>query len=375
MPTRILYISRSADLAGSERQLALILRGLDRKRFEPLVLCPGEGSFTQLLRSAGEQVLVVPPLTGLRKLTFPLFVLPRLLRREGIDLIHLHATRFCSIGGRLARVPVVEAITMSRAIPQAFLSRRPWADRFFSSFPRVLLVPSQHQRDELIARGIPASKIHVLYNSVWPQLHTWIASPDRAGVRAELGLSSDTPLVGVFGRLEPQKGIADFLNAAALVAIRDERVHFLVCGEGGLREALLSHRDALGLQERVHFLGFQTEVYRWLTALDLSVQSSVWEPLSNHVIESMTAGIPIVATDVGGTAEAVLDERSGLLVPPGNPQRMAEAMVRLLNDARLRVQLGEEARRQAQVQFSPEQMAETVRLAYSHAVARGCPKR
>ncbi|MDD8045384.1 MAG: glycosyltransferase, partial [Verrucomicrobiota bacterium] len=172
MPTRILYISRSADLAGSERQLALILRGLDRKRFEPLVLCPGEGSFTQLLRSAGEQVLVVPPLTGLRKLTFPIFVLPRLLRREGIDLIHLHATRFCSIGGRLAGVPVVEAITMSRAIPQAFLSRRPWADRIFSSFPRVLLVPSQHQRDELIARGIPASKIHVLYNSVWPQLHT-----------------------------------------------------------------------------------------------------------------------------------------------------------------------------------------------------------
>lgn len=370
MPTRILYISRSAELAGSERQLALILRSLDRKRFEPLVLCPGEGSFTQLLRSAGEQVLVVPPLTGLRKLSFPLLVLPRLLRREGIGLIHLHATRFCSIGGRLAGVPVVEAITMSRAIPQAFLSRRPWADRFFSSFPRILLVPSQHQRDELIARGIPASKILVLYNSVWPKLHAWIATPDRAGVRAELGLSSDTPLVGVFGRLEPQKGIADFLDAAALVASRHERVHFLVCGEGGLRGALLSHRDALGLQERVHFLGFQTEVYRWLTALDLTVQSSLWEPLSNHVIESMTAGIPIVATNVGGTAEAVLDERSGLLVPPGNPQRMAEAMVRLLNDARLRVQLGEEARRQAQVQFSREQMAETVRLAYSHAVAK-----
>jgi glycosyltransferase involved in cell wall biosynthesis len=364
MVRNILYIPRTSNLAGSERQLALIIQGLDRTKYRPLVLCPGNGSLVDLLLESGEQVMIDTPLAGTRKITFPLTRLPGVLKRNDIALLHLNATRFCSIGAAIAGVPVVEAITMSRAIPESFASRHPAVDRFFSRFPKLLMVPSRFQARELTARGIPEEKMVVLYNAVWPSLQRWATAPDREGVRRDLGIPRESLLIGVFGRLEPQKGIADFLDAAAHLAPKNPNVFFLVCGDGSLKESLLSQRRELGLSNRVLMPGFQPEIFRWLTALDISVSSSHWEPLSNHVIESMHAGLPIVATDVGGTSEAVIDQETGLLVPPHAPEAMAAAIQRLLDDDQLRKRLGEHARAKAQAEFGADQMAETIDSAY-----------
>ena len=352
----ILFIARSGHLAGSERRLALILLGLDRQRYDPLVVAPTRGSFVDFLLARSERVIIRPQSGPLHRWIFPLITLPRILKHEHIKLVHLHGPRLSSVVATACGLPVVEAITMSRAIPQRFASRNPRVDRWFARWPQRIIVPSQHTASELVARGIPSHKIDIVYNAVWPELEQWRAQPDRIGVRRELGIADDALLVGLFGRLEPQKGPADFVRAALQLAPEHPAAHFIIAGDGSLRDALAQQIGVAG-RARIHMLGFRSDIYRMLTALDIAVCASLWEPLANHILESMAAGLPVVATDVGGTPEAVVHEQTGLLVPPGRADLLAAALDGLLRDPALRQRLGSAGRLRGDRFFSLAAMA------------------
>ena len=181
---------------------------------------------------------------------------------------------------------------------------------------------------------------------------------------------SNFPVVGIIGTLSPYKGHQDFLKAAVLALQRYPQTIFLIIGrDEGLFSFLKSLTRELHIQNSVIFTGERNDIPALLSMLDILVSSSLVEGLSNVILEGMAAGKPIVATEVGGTPELIIHEQTGLLVPPSDPDRLAEAMIRLLGDKVLRDQLGNAARKRAARLFSMEQMILHLENLYEHLAA------
>jgi glycosyltransferase involved in cell wall biosynthesis len=198
---------------------------------------------------------------------------------------------------------------------------------------------------------------------------------DAERLTVEFGLPRGTPLVGVVSRLTRMKGLEQLLEAAAMLKTRHPGVRYLIVGETAPHDTayldeLKRLAAALRISDRVIFTGIRRDVPAVLASVEVSVMPSLNEALSNVVLESMAAGAPTVATRVGGTPEAMEDGQSGLLVPPGDAAALASAITTLLDDRRLAISIGAEARRQVRERFSVERMiGETERL-YSGLLAR-----
>jgi len=162
------------------------------------------------------------------------------------------------------------------------------------------------------------------------------------------GIAQDAPIVGLVGKLTVQKGPDVFLRAAAEVAKNLPDVHFVIVGDGPLREELRITAGKLGLAQRVHFLGPRGDIEPLLASFSVLVSSSRWEGMPTVILEAMAAGVPVVATDIPGTNEVVCHELTGLVTPPDDSKGMARAITRLLRDQQLRHTLASAAGRVAQ---------------------------
>jgi glycosyltransferase involved in cell wall biosynthesis len=202
--------------------------------------------------------------------------------------------------------------------------------------------------------------------------------PANPTLRQELGLPADAPLIAMVSRLNRErgidfKGVEYFLDAAALVASRCPDARFLVLGDGPCREEFERDARQRGLAGRVVFVGFRKDVTRWLTQVTLSVLPSLSEGLSNAVLESMAAGVPAVATRVGGNPELVVDGVTGLLVPPRDAGALAAAMCRLLAQSAVARRFGQAARQRALDHFSIEHMVQETERLYLSLLRRHVP--
>jgi len=221
-------------------------------------------------------------------------------------------------------------------------------------------------RDWLVGDGYDPDRIAVIPNGV--DLARFDAPVDSAAVRGSLGIEPDAPLVTVVSRVTRLKGLEQFIGAAAVLAERHPRARFLVAGEPApgdeLYLASLKRLAArLGIGDRLVFAGLRQDVPALLGASTVAVMPSLNEALSNSLLESMAAGVPTVATRVGGTPEALTDGESGLLVPPGDMAALAAAVRRLLDDPAAATAYGRAARRVIEQRFSLRTMvAATERL-------------
>jgi glycosyltransferase involved in cell wall biosynthesis len=217
-------------------------------------------------------------------------------------------------------------------------------------------------RRNLLSEGYSPEKIRVIRNGIAiPQ-----AEPDCGRLRRDLELPETGPLVALISRLNPLKGIEYFLAAAARVAAEFDDACFLVVGDGidlAYRERLEDFTARLGMARRVIFTGFRLDVPSVLGGVSVSVLPSLSEGLSNVLLESMAAGLPVVATRVGGNPEIVQDGVTGLLVPPRDDAAMADAICRVLRNPAMAARLGAAGKRRVLEQFSIERLvAETQRL-------------
>jgi glycosyltransferase involved in cell wall biosynthesis len=184
-------------------------------------------------------------------------------------------------------------------------------------------------------------------------------------VHKNLGLNSGNQGIVTVGNLIPYKGHADLIKALPAILKKRSNVRLFLVGEDRGIQAELEHlASSLGVWDRVHFLGRRDDVPSLLMAMDLYVMASHEEGSSNALLEAMAAGLPIVATDVGGNREALDDGNAGLLVPPRDPQALASAIERLLDDAVLRAQVATRAKSHAQT-YSVSAMVEAHIRLYS----------
>lgn len=304
--------------------------------------------------------LIVPSLmqpANLAKLTYLLLVSVRLayhLRNSPVTLIRAHflhseAVAACFLG-MLLQVPYsVTVYTTHVLFPDALIRRVVQGARF--------LVADTAQTQEFLQRfGCEATPIHRVYNSVDTS-----EFPARGPQPA-----ASVPLILAVGRLDPKKGFHVFLKACAL--LRDCRLPFkmILIGEGPERRALMAMRKSLGLEDNVELLGKLSfeETKPWFYCSTLLVMPSVVAPsgdtdgLPTVIIEAMAAGLPVIGTTTGAIPEAVLDGKTGILVPPNDAGQLAEQIHRLLSDESLRNRFGAEGRRVATEKFVLRQKAE-----------------
>lgn len=352
---KVLHVVTQLELGGAQRSALEVLAHLDRRRFHPSLLS-SDGRLTTSARLIPDLPVTLWP--SLRRAIHPLAdgrTLARLVsfvRDGGYDIVHTHSSKAGILGrwaAALARTPVV-VHTIHGFGFHAF--QRAWARRFYQSLERWtaritdgLIVVSEHDRDAALRLGIGRPGRHRLirYGIVADRF----APPPavaRAACRQALGLDPHQPVVGTVACLKPQKAPMDFVQACHLVKRQVPSAQFLLIGDGTLRPQVERMRRRLGLENSLHLLGWRDDVPELLAAMDLFMLASRWEGLPIACLEAMASGLPVVATMAGGIPEVVVHGRNGWLVPVAQPEALALAAVRLLQDQPLRHRMGHAGR-------------------------------
>jgi glycosyltransferase involved in cell wall biosynthesis len=335
---------------------------LAREGYEVMVSCSVAGGLSEPL---GEANVPVRPLLDklVKRRVSVAFAreLRRLIREERFDLVHAHiyaSASAAAIAVLGTGVPLVvtehtEALWQGR--------RERWASRRVYRRAEHIIAVSSAIRQRLIERdAVPPERITVIHNAVIP-------APDTSP-SALPGELREGPLVGVVARLQPEKGVANFLRAAARVCTAVPDARFLVAGDGPLREELLALAGRLGVGERVRFLGYRADARALVGLLDVLVVPSLTEGTPLIVLEAMAAGIPVVASAVGGIPDQIRHNEEGLLVPAGDPAALADALLELLQDPDRARSLGEAALRRADSEFNHATMVRRIEAVYRAAL-------
>jgi glycosyltransferase involved in cell wall biosynthesis len=283
----------------------------------------------------------------------------QMLRRERVSALHVHhatALILCGIPARLAHVDRV--VMTEHGLHQ--LKERPSYRRSAARYCRyadeitvVERTQSDYFRDEM---HVPPGKLHYVPNGV--RLNASIIERARGEMRSRLAIPDGTFAFAYVGRLNPVKDLGTLLSAvAALPEDVASRVRLYLVGEGSERQSVELQRDALGLRDRVFLLGARTNVSEILAASDAFAMSSTTEGLPMALLEAMAAGLPCVATAVGGIPELLGDAR-GLLVPPGDPGQLALAMASLVRSQQLRQELSARALTEIRAHYALEAVAD-----------------
>jgi glycosyltransferase involved in cell wall biosynthesis len=359
MGVLIVHVITDLSTGGSQNALASLLTRLDRGRFDPAAVClkNGDTPIAARLRAAGIPVIDLN-MSGAARAP-RVWRLWSLLDEMRPSIVHawlFHAVTAARIAARLAGVP---AVISSRRNINLGSPIREFVNRATSGLDdRVAAVSESARLIEVSRARVSPEKVVVIPNGVDPGAYGAPTPETRAAVRRSLGLPPETTLLGFVGRLHPVKGVDDLLRAARPVLNRFPTARILVVGDGEDRARLERLSSEVGVTSGVLFLGERTDVAFLLGGLDVFVMPSREEGMPNAVLEAMAAGVPVVATTTGGTAELVVHGSSGLLVTPGDVEGLSSAMASLVEDRFLSERLAAAARARAAAAFSIE---ETVR--------------
>jgi glycosyltransferase involved in cell wall biosynthesis len=358
MPDRIkiLMVIDHLDSGGAQTLLVDLLAGLDRQRFEPMVCA---------LRTSHKYV------DAISRLGVPVFQLgawrldPRkvarlvhLVKKERIDIIHTHLTAARVLGGAAAMLTGKKLLAHDHS-----------GDEYLRNHPRLarwLLFPLERwlmrNTEKVFAVSAATADFNVRIKGIAPEkvviVHNWIDparfAPDskaRTELRSRWGVPAESIVVGAVGRLSPQKGFENLVRAAHEILSRHPHVRFVLVGEGPERKTLERLAELESVAAAFFFPGFMSEVHKAYSAFDIFALPSIYETFGLVVLEAMTTGLPVVASRVGGVQELLENGRTGILVSPGDPQALAQAVGSLIDDPQGSRQMGMAAREEALERF------------------------
>ena len=373
---RVVHLVERLAVGGMEKHIEYLLQKLPPERFEQWLCCIGEpGPRADEIRAQGHRVVVL----GVRYYYVPSHLMKAwaFLRRLRPHVAHTHG-EFAAIFGRAAavaaRVPVV--LFQAQNIPAYVQARRHvFQNRLLTALSHGIVACSWHTRRYLLeTEKIPARKVAVVHNCVDISLVD-AGRHSRGGMRRAFGFGPDDVVLGTVSRLAPVKGHADLLHAMASVLARRPSARLLIVGDGPERPRLEALAVELSLGKRVTFAGMRGDVPRVLAGLDVFVQPTAEvEGLPLSIAEAMAARLPVVATDVGGVREAVVDRDNGFVVPPRNAAALASPLAALVGDPGLRLRMGHRSRERCEAEFSVDLMAQRTAALYTAWVGQRCPR-
>lgn len=365
--TRILYVSNlfyPEPWNGIMESMRLLIDGLDHQRYEPLVAVrPDDGAQTATLAErTGAKSHAFSSTRSVREVQ-------RLCRAADADIVHIETP---VTGGvpRLAlgaRLGGATSVIVTYQLVQT--ARLPLRSRIINRLAHRLLVRhtiavSEGVAESLVTNaGLPRNSIEVIHNAAAPyeEGEAGPPIPDRSGREV---------WIGYFGRLAQEKGVDRLLDALSLLRQRCPDARAILVGGGYLRDELEAQATALDLDAIACFAGHRTDAREIMRRVDIVVLPSLFEGLPLVLVEAMEAKRPVVATRIPGTSEVVADGVSGLLVPPGDPVALAEALARLIEDAELRDRMGENGFARFLEHFDAQRMIGRMNLIYDGGPSR-----
>jgi glycosyltransferase involved in cell wall biosynthesis len=364
-PLTIAHVTGERGFSGGEVQVFLLIEGLRKLGHRNVLLCPESSRSCEESRRRGIEAR--PIRAGSEWSPQSVLRIRRELRALAPDVVHLHSGHANWLGGlaaRQLRLPALTTRRMDRPVKRNLRTRY-----FYGSCVRRAVAISTSVARQLLAGGVPEAMVRVVRSAVDPgALHP---QRSREATRAAEGLDAASPLLLAAAALVRRKGLDVLLRALAALGGRGLEPALWIAGEGPERASLERLARGLGLGSRVRFLGQRRDVPDLLLACDVFVLPSLREGLGVAALEAMVLGRPVVASRAGGLREAVDHERTGLLVPPGDPRALADALARLLEAPELRRRLGEAGPRWVAREFPLSEMVDAYERLYRHVVAEG----
>ena len=382
--TKVLHVITRLILGGAQQNTMITTSRLDPEKFAvTLVSGPQTGSEGEIIgevRRRGVRLLILRDLV--RELSpwrdLVVFVkLVRLMRSGAFSIVHTHSSKAGIIGraaAKAAGVPVVVHTVHGWGFHDRMWAPRRWLfvglERWAAALSDKLIVVASVLKETGLRHGIGREDQYVtIYSGIdlgefdRPQF-------DTARTKKELGLPAGVPVVGTVGRLSAQKNPDDLLAVVLKVVRQMPEVHFMIVGDGPLRGRVEESIRAMGISQNVLLTGIRHDVPDLMAVLDVFVLTSLWEGLPRVIPQAMAAGKPVVCTNVDGNAEAVTHGLNGLLVPPKDPDALADALLQLLQNPGLAARMGHEGRRRA-ANFSAEKMVKDIEELYHCLLHKG----
>jgi len=364
MAIRVLYVHGIGEIGGAETDLLALLKGLDRNRFQPFVVCPPRGPLIKEIERLDIPVYGIR-IPAWRKakdwvaIPAAIWKLKRLIHSWQVNLIHVNDYWWGPLvhaAAKQSHVPVVVHVRQqieSCRVRQYGLKK-----------PASLFAVSNNIANVLLDSGVDSQKVHVVYSGV--DLQSSVPRSDREALRNQYGLDSQQTVIGTIANIFPRKGYEYLIDALEVLRAPFPNICCFIVGKGDsiYLEKLQQLVRQKGLDSNVVFAGFQSNVHDYLTMFDVFVLPSVLEGFGIVLIEAMAMEKPVVATSVGGIPEVVEDGVTGILVAPRDSRQLADAVDRLLQDPQLSGQMGHAGRERAQKYFSREQAITRIQTLY-----------
>jgi len=359
----VLQLTTDSKIGGAENVVLWLARGINKKIFNISICCLAPKG--PLFDEANKEGIAIYSLE-LKYWwdLFKAFKLIKLLKDKQIHILHshlFHANILSRIIGRLAGVPIIistEHIMGLEAKWRLVLNKltSKWVTRYIA----VSFAVGGFLKDKV---GIGQYKISVVQNGIDPKEHL-----TKENMLSEFGFTNMDKIVGTVARIHKQKGHRYLLYAVKDVIRIFPDTKFLIIGDGPLKNKMEKLSFDLQISNNVIFTGFRNDVLNIMSIFDIFVLPSLWEGLPITILEAMSMKKSVVATNVSGNSEIVEDSISGILVAPGQPAQLAQAIIRLLNDETLRIKMGEAGRRKIVEHFNLDRMIGETTLIYKELI-------
>lgn len=368
---RVLQTIRQGKIGGGESHVLDLVRYLDKELFEPVVLSFTDGPMITSLAELG-----VPAFVIYTERAFDLGVwrqVKQFLRKQRIDIVHVHGTRANTNvlwAARSLGLPVVYTIhgwSFHDGLPAWNKKMRILAEQFITrrTSLNITVSDANHATGEHTFGHFESM---VVKNGV--NLEKFNCHASHPDVKAAYGIPDDHLVIGYIVRMTEQKDPLNMLRAYARIYATYKEVTLLMIGEGDLRDAAIKLAGELGISKRVIFDNFRKDVPAVLNAVDIYCLPSLWEGFPIGVLEAMAMGKAVIASDVDGTREAIQDGVTGLLVPPRDEAALAGAIERLIKDSILREELQDNACKYVRANFDVRDMTHKIETVYQQLLAQ-----
>ena len=386
MRFKVLHPITRLIVGGAQENTIYTCELLDSNIFDPMTICgPQTGSEGELITEARRRKVKISIIPELVRELHPvkdliaLLKLVNYIKREKAMIVHTHSSK-AGILGRIAAQMAGVPVIVHTIHGWGFHERMGCVERFLyvtlekivQTFTDKLIAVSTLNIEKGLDAGISTrEKYTVIHSGIDIDLYKNV-SIDANKKKEELGIPMNVPIIGTVGRLSPQKCPQDFVKAAAEVLRKMPDAVFLYVGDGPLRQEIEELIQELGVSKNIILLGLRTDIPELLAVMDVFMLSSLWEGLPRVFLEAMSAGLPIVATNVDGASEAIKDEQNGFLVPPGDYKALASKIHTLIKNPQLIKDMGEASQRLMHSDFSVHTMVNQIQTLYQELLLKKC---
>jgi len=351
--TTVVHIVENLEVGGLERVVINLMAHVDPAHYRSVLYCLGHGgALVPEVESAGHPVRCFDKKPGMD--WFLLSRIARALREDGAAIVHSHNFSPLVYGSLGAAVTPARGVVYTAHGARTSGRRKQLLFQRFGLVDEIVFVSADARSVALESGAVRPAGTRTIVNGI--EISRYAEGADREKIRTESGISPEAPVLGIVARLTPAKDHAMLLRAFVRVRERIPGARLLIVGDGELGDELKADAAGLGLAESVIFTGARRDIPSLLSAMDVFVLSSYTEGLAMTLLEAMAARLPVVATSVGGNAEAVADGETGIIVPPRDPEIFADTVIGLLGDPDRMQKMGQAGLARAERLFSTQAM-------------------